>query len=500
MRSLLCQLALTGSLATAGLAAETGSPLDVARQLNRAFIQVADTVSPSVVVIEVAHAPEAADDQGGNPLLELIPKDLRKELMERFHKQLPVQPREKSKDKQPELVYDGRGSGIVIRKEGFILTNTHVVDGAEEIRVRLRDGRTFKATVRGVDPQSDIAVIKIDAGDLAPARLGDSEKTRVGEFAIAIGAPFDLDYSVTFGHVSAKGRHQIIPSFANPIGAAMDQDFIQTDASINPGNSGGPLVNIEAEVIGINTLIRGLNTGIGFAVPINLARNVAEHLILDGKFKRAWLGVRVIPLKDYKEMRGFVPDIDEGVVVDRIEPNGPAYNSNLKPADVITSVEGIKVSNALELRNAVRSKNVGSTLSLEVVRDNKPLNIRIKTEEWPADDASLAASEKAETPAQEMAPAWLGLTIRPATKELAEKFNVELKEGVIVTEVREGSIAAKRGIRPGDIIIEVDHKPVVSPKQFQDAIKGSTKKGVILNLFSAKDGAFEFKILKDAGE
>ena len=248
--------------------------LEVARQLDQAFVEVAAKVSPAVVVINVVQ--RVKDDEEDGSYESLPPGFWRY-----FHRQFQNQ--------QPEKAL-GEGSGVIIRDDGYILTNGHVVQDAESIEVRLQDGRTFKAKLRGVDPQSDVAVIKIEAKGLPVATFGDSTKARVGEFAIAIGAPFTFDYSVTFGHVSAKGRSNVVPGFE---GAAMDQDFIQTDANINPGNSGGPLVNINGEVIGINTLIRGLHTGIGFAIPSNLAKEVADKLIANGKFTRAWLGVEI---------------------------------------------------------------------------------------------------------------------------------------------------------------------------------------------------------------
>src|SRR5581483_3852009 len=205
--------------------------------------------------------------------------------------------------------------------------------------------------VRGIDPRSDLAVIRINASGLPAARLADSDKTRVGEFAIAIGAPFSLDYSVTFGHVSAKGRAEILPMYAPNV--TMDQDFIQTDASINPGNSGGPLVNIEGEVIGINSMIRGLHTGIGFAIPANLARDISDKLISDGKVARARLGVEVGGVHEDERIRDQTFEgVTNGVFVFGIRPDGPAAKSDLKLEDVITAIEGRPVTSAQQLRNA----------------------------------------------------------------------------------------------------------------------------------------------------
>src|SRR5580765_6614485 len=285
-------LALSAAMALGSMnthAKEGSTALELARQLNQAFIEVADQVSPAVVVIRVAHKANSSEStlDEDNPFWDLIPRQFRKQLEE----QQKENQRRGNRPRPRGPVFDGQGSGVVIRPEGYILTNRHVVDGADKIEVRFKDDAAwYPAEVRGADSQSDLAVVKIDPKQkkLTVGTLGDSDKTRVGEFAIAIGAPFDLDYSVTFGHVSAKGRSHIIDNAPE-----MDQDFLQTDANINPGNSGGPLVNIDGEVIGINTLIRGLHTGIGFAIPSNLAREVSERLVADGKYVRSYLGIQI---------------------------------------------------------------------------------------------------------------------------------------------------------------------------------------------------------------
>ena len=488
-----CRFWLVFVLASTGLALqakEGSSALEMARQLNQAFIEVADNVSPAVVVVKIAHKPDYVELDEDNPLWELIPRQFRRQLEEQFEK------RRQKRPAQQEPQYDGQGSGVVIRENGYILTNRHVVEGADKIKVRFKDGREFDAQVRGVDPQSDIAVLKIDAENLTVAKLGDSSKTRVGEFAIAIGAPFELDYSVTFGHVSAKGRSHVIPSFGESSpGAWMDQDFIQTDASINPGNSGGPLVNIDGEVIGLNTLIRGLHTGIGFAIPSNLAKEVAEKLISDGKFTRAWLGVGIIALKDYAD-RDLFKGVKDGVVVYRIDPSGPAAKSDLKASDVITSVDSQPVASAQELRSQVRSKKIGGTVLLEVVRGGKNMQIKVQTAEWPEEIVGLARTGKSQS---EPDSRGFGLTVQALTSEMAEKYGVEKTEGVIVTAVEPGSPADQKRIKPGDIITEVNQTSVSNPKQFRDALKDAdARKGVIINLIS--EGASKFEVLKDGGD
>ena len=466
--------ALIAALVTAPCLAASPA-LDLARQLNQAFVEVADEVSPAVVVITVTQKTGRSQVlEESNPLFDYLPRQFRE-----FHRQQtrPVQ---------------SQGSGIVIREDGYILTNNHVVDGADKIRVRFKDGKEYVAVNHWTDPQSEVAVIKIEAKGLKVAKLGDSDKTRVGEFAIAIGAPFFLDYSVTFGHVSAKGRSHIIPD------GAMDQDFIQTDASINPGNSGGPLVNINSEVIGINTLIRGLSTGIGFAVPINLAREVSDQLIDGGKFVRSWLGISMNSLKDDVEYRDLVEGVKDGVVVRGIVPEGPAAKSDLRPADVITAIDGKAVTTGQELKNMVRSKKVGQALVLDVVRNGKPIKVNVKTAAWPED--MLEAKPNRGGSSEDANVAQLGLRVQALTPELADKFEVDRKtEGVLVTEVEPGSMAARKGIEPGNVITKVDRKPVTNPRDFRQAIKeADAKKGVLL-VITSKTGS-RFEVLKESGD
>ncbi len=463
---------------------------DLLRQLNEAFANVAEQVSPSVVVIRVARSESSFDfSDEQNPFWDMLPREFRKKLEEEQEKER----RERSRRGEP--LFQGQGSGVVIRKDGFIMTNRHVVDGAEKIRVRFVSGREYDAEIRGVDRHSDIAVIKVDApeNETVAARLGDSDKVRVGEFAVAIGAPFDLDYSVTFGHISAKGRSRIIN---DPI---MDQDFLQTDANINPGNSGGPLVNVYGEVVGINTLIRGMRTGIGFAIPINLAREVAYQLIETGKFTRPWLGIRIQALRDFPRAGSVV---DEGVVVDRILREGPAYNSELKTSDVIVAVDGQSVRTAQELKNELRSKRAGEEVLLEIYRNNAPLKIKVKTDVWP--EQLVQASEPARRTEssrdeEKDAAANLGLSVEELNEELAEQFGVKKVKGVIVVDVEQGSIAHEQGLRAGDIITEVDRKATGTPDELREALTaGDLEKGIKIDLIRKGDKRSE--TLKDSGD
>jgi serine protease Do len=481
----LCLLVLLAGLAGApGLVLPRAAPasLDLARQLNQAFIEVAEKVSPAVVVVSVAHKADYEPAEGENPFWDL-PSPFRRQLEEWFFRQPERRPRSRAP------VFDGQGSGIVIREDGYILTNRHVVDGAARIRVRFKNGKEYDAEIRGVDAQSDIAVIKIDAKGLSAAKLGNSDKVKVGEFAVAIGAPFELDYSVTFGHVSAKGRRII----ADP---AMDQDFIQTDANINPGNSGGPLVNIDSEVIGVNTLIRGLRTGIGFAIPSNLAREVADKLIAEGKYRRSWLGVEIRALSDFVDYKDMAEGVQEGVVVTGIVQDGPAAKSDLRLGDVITAVDGKAVTTAQQLKAEVRAKRIGQSATLDVVRKGKRLAIKVKPDEWPEDVQPVAGKRRGPS---ESEPTDVGLTLRPLTRELAKQYDVEPSEGLLVTAVEPGSLAYRKGIQRGDVITEINGQPVAALADFRSAMKkADLKKGIIVNLIS--QGVSKFVILKDTGE
>ena len=495
MRLAVC---LSFIIATSAFAQKPSAALEMARQLNQAFIEVAEQVSPAVVVVMVAQKPGYRNlNPSESPLWEFLPPELRKQLED----QLEERKREDEERPQPprrDLPFSGQGSGIVIREEGFILTNGHVVEGAEKIKVRFKDGADFDAEVRGVDAQSDIAVLKVDTKGkkLPAARLGDSDKLKVGEFAIAIGAPFEFDYSVTFGHVSAKDRTRVIND------DKMDQNFIQTDANINPGNSGGPLVNIFGEVIGINTLIRGIGTGIGFAIPINFAREISDKLITDGKYVRAWLGVRIHALRDDPEYRDLVPEVKEGVVVKEILANGPAGKSDLKPNDIIMAVDGKGVATPQQLKNEIRSKKIGGAVNLEVHRLDAKMrgrNIKVKLvpEAWPDDESMpLAGSTRKSTPEKATS---FGFTVQNITPELARQFGAEESEGVIITAVERGSTAERKGFKAGDIITMVNQQPVANAREFSEAIKKSDlKKGVIINYTSRGTGRFE--VLKESGD
>jgi Do/DeqQ family serine protease len=459
------------------LAESTPTDLEVARQLNRAFADISEKVSQSVVVINVVQkeSPATFEDIDDEDRSDSKPPGFWK----KFHEQFKHPPFDKT---------IGQGSGIVVRENGYILTNGHVIEDAETISVRLQNGRIYKATVRGVDPQSDVAVIKIDTHSLPAAELGDSGQTRVGELVIAIGAPFGFDYSVTFGHVSAKSRSNIIDGFSG--GGAMDQDFIQTDALINPGNSGGPLVNMDGKVIGINTLIQGLHSGIGFAIPSSLAKEVSDQLIETGKFVRPYLGIYMRAIRDETELRELITGVQDGVVVRTIVPDGPAAKSDLKPSDIITAVDGQPVATPQQLRGAIRGKKIGMPVTLEVFRQGKTIPIKVSLIETPQPPATVMNVSKAPPP--KAPPAELGITVKPLTPALVLQLGADAAEGMVIDTVEKNSPAARSGIKPGDIVTSINQQPINNRKQFQAAVeKADLKKGVLVNLLSGNVARFE---------
>ena len=458
MRPFLILLIACGTLLanSSFAAAETTEPpkspaLDLARQLNEAFISVAEAVSPAVVVIEVREKAGSASDYEGDPIYESLPPELRKRFLERG----------------PSV---GRGSGVVISEDGFILTNFHVVEDAESIKVRFKDGEEYVGKVQGLDRESDIAVIKIDKTGLTPAKLGDSSKTRVGEFVLAIGAPFDLDYSVTYGHISAMGRsfEAFGHAFGNNFGQYLDQDFLQTDASINPGNSGGPLVNLYGEVVGINSMIRGLRTGIGFAIPVNLARTVSDRLMKDGKFVRSWLGVGIAGLREDPELRSEFARVKDGVMLRTLVPNAPAEKAKLRSKDIITAVDGTPVKTSRQLKEAISIQPPGKKISLDVVRledgDVRNLKINVTTEALPESGSFAANFSGRNLPVEKVG---LGLTVHVLNEEIVSKYSLDSEaSGVVIVGLETGSPAAKR-LKVGDLVTEVDGTEINSPGQLK---------------------------------
>src|SRR5438552_2324320 len=339
-------------------AAEAGK--DVVHQLNNAFAKVFEIVAPSVVIIEVSKKNDGGETSTFDDLFFQGPPD---ENNPRGRGSHPVQ---------------SEGSGFIVRPDGYIFTNFHVVEAADKIDVKLKDGREFPAKVVGTDEKTDVAVIKIEAKDLSVVHLGDSDAVRVGQFAFAIGAPFKLDYTFTYGVVSGKGRSKLFTT-----GGYSISDYLQTDASINPGNSGGPLCDIDGKVIGMNTLINGLNRGLGFAIPINLAKEIGAELMAGHKIVRPWLGIRIETLGDDPTTRDLFKGADKGVVVRTIEADAPASKSDLRPFDLITQVDGTPIETDSELQHEILKKKIGQNVQLTVWRKGQNFRVPIKTGELP---------------------------------------------------------------------------------------------------------------------
>ncbi|HDS01444.1 MAG TPA: Do family serine endopeptidase [candidate division Zixibacteria bacterium] len=364
------------------------------------------------------------------------------------------------------------GSGFVIRPDGYILTNNHVVQGGDKITVTLSDDRTFDAELIGNDPQTDLAVVKIDVRDSLPfIELGNSDDIRVGDWVVAIGNPFPeqgLDRTVTVGVVSAKSRRDLRFGSDTP----EYQDYIQTDASINPGNSGGPLVNLRGEAIGINSAIASPNrgsVGIGFAIPSNLARIVASDLIEEGKVSRGWLGVMLSELtQDQREASGV--DADAGVRIADVIPGSPADAGGLEPNDIVLDFNGKEVPDLYTFRLMVAEREMGEKVDLKINRDGKEKNISIILGDR---DMSLAQSQGQMFPDQDRGDddpqntaSWLGMSVETATPILARQYEVDYHQGVIVTDVEPGSPAYRKNIVPGTIITKIDFRDVRSKEDF----------------------------------
>jgi len=455
-------------------AAEQGK--DVVHQLNNAFAKVFETVSPSVVIIEVSKKSDTETSAFEDLFFQGPPDE--------------NNPRRPQPNLQP---IQSEGSGFIVRPDGYILTNFHVVDSADKIDVKLKDGREFSAKIVGTDEKTDVAVIKIDAKDLPSAQLGDSDAVRVGQFAFAIGAPFKLDYTFTYGVVSGKGRSKLLATSGYSI-----SDYLQTDASINPGNSGGPLCDIDGKVIGMNTLINGINRGLGFAIPINMAREIGEELMAGRKIMRPWLGIRIETLGDDPGVRDLFKGIEKGVVVRTIEADAPAYKSDLRPFDVITQVDASPVTTDSQLQHEILKKKIGQKVELTVWRKGQTLKVPVTTGELP-NEISRASNEPARPPQEKQQELGkFGLQVQELTKEMAQRFKLGAQKGVIVTDVTDNSLAAQQGIEREDVITEVDGKPVTDVKSFREALnKSDPKRGVLLYL--DRKGSKTFAVLKADG-
>jgi len=450
---------LTGSLLISTASAqETG--LENLRETGKAFRSVAKQVSPAVVFIQVEKEVEP-QDMRKNPFGNSPFDD---EFFRRFFGQPPQQ---RNPHQAPKHRSMGQGSGFIISADGYIMTNNHVVGDADKVTVQLLDGREYDAKIIGTDPPTDVALIKIEADEKLPAlKLGDSDKLEVGDWVLAFGNPFGLSHTLTAGIVSAKGR--------SGIGLNDFENFIQTDAAINPGNSGGPLVNLDGEVVGMNSAIfsrSGGYMGIGFAIPINMAKNIHQQLVKHGGVTRGRLGVYIQDLT--KELaESFSIDQREGILVAQVMEDSPAERAGLRQGDVILKLDGKTVAKVADFRNKVAMTRPGETVELLVLRDSKKKTVK-------AIIGAMEADEDGHPISSNKLPE-LGMSLQKLTSDLAEQFGYAGAHGVLVTDVSSGSIAARAGIQRGNLIEEVNREAVESPAQVKKLIKESGRNVVLL--------------------
>ncbi len=388
-------------------------------------------------------------------------------------------------------VEQGIGSGVIVSTNGYILTNDHVVDGADEMKVGLQDGREFRAKLVGRDPQSDIAVIKIEATDLPAITMADSDKVEVGDVVLAVGNPFGIGQTVTTGIVSATGR-------GGPAGLDYE-DFIQTDAAINPGNSGGALVDVEGRLIGINTAIlsgSGGNQGIGFAIPSNIARAVMQGLIQDGRVIRGYLGVRIQTLTPALAREFGINELRGGALVAEVLPGSPASKGGIRTGDVVVEFNGRNIRDARHLKLATALAKPGRAVSVKVFRDGKSKTLRIEVGAPPGSEQKLAQNDSS---GNRDTGTLNGVTVTDIDATARRQLHLPRDlRGVLVTDVDQDCAAADAGLQPGDVIEEINHKAVSSAEQAVGMTEKTTKKITLLRFW--RDGASHFMVVDETGE
>lgn len=448
-------MVFTASFFLAGTQAEAAET----KMIPATFADVAAKASPAVVNISTVkvikggggrtfqfHGPRGPQGPGNDPFNEFFERF--------FGDQMPQRDR-----KEKSL-----GSGFIIESSGLIITNNHVVEGADDIVVRLSTEKEYHAEIIGRDPKTDVAVIKIKGGGNFPAlSLGDSSKLRIGDWVVAIGNPFGLEHTVTAGILSARGR---------VIGAGPYDDFLQTDAPINPGNSGGPLLNLEGEVVGINTAIVGGGTGIGFAIPTNLARDIVAQLKDKGRVVRGWLGVLIQKVTP-EIAKSLKMESPRGALVADVSKDGPAAKVGIKRGDVIVNFNGKEIKEWSELPPTVAATPVGTEVKVKVIRDAKEMTFELKIAELK--DEKMASAEPSSS-------SDLGLTLKDLTPEQAARMGLSEKEGVVITGLADGSPAAESGLKPGDVILEINRREVKSIAEYRKAVSGVAKGETVLFL------------------
>ena len=441
------------------LVASAGNRGIGAVSFDSGFAEVAKAVLPSVVNVSSSKVVKVPGIGPESPFLDpFFRQFFGNDFMRQFN--VPREQREHS-----------LGSGVIVSPDGYILTNYHVVEKATEIKVSRSGQREFKAKIIGTDPKTDIAVLKVDEKNLPAITFGDSSKVRVGEFALAIGNPFGVGQTVTMGIVSATGR--------GGLGIEAYEDFIQTDASINPGNSGGALVNVRGELIGINTAIlsrSGGNNGIGFAIPVNMARQVMEQILKHGKVVRGWLGVVIQPVTPEIAKAFGLSGEPRGALVSDVTPDSPAAKAGLQKGDIIIDLNGQPVADSRELSLKVANLQPGSTAKLTLWRNGAQREIAVTLGEMPAN-----LGRPGEGGGEGGGTALEGLSVDELTPQIARQLGISPgTKGVVITDVQEGSAAAEAGLRQGDVIQEVNRRPVTNVAEFQRAVRQAGRQPVLL--------------------
>lgn len=444
--------------------------LEAALSMQKAFVEVAKQLKPSVVNIRVERSESGgirwSDPQGGDS-----------EGMEEFFRKFFGNPGQRFNRPEP-FKTQAAGSGLVFAEDGLILTNNHVVKDASKITVKFNDGTELEAEIVGQDPQTDLAVIKVKpTKPLKVAVFADSDQVEVGQWSIAVGNPLGLEQTVTVGVVSALGR--------SGIGATAIEDFIQTDASINPGNSGGPLVNLRGQVIGINTLIfNAPGSGIGFAIPSNMAARISQQIASGGKVQRPFIGITMQPLTD--ELAGhFGIDDRDGAVVMQLVEDGPAAKAGLKPMDIIRKIDGKPMKSTNDVQKYVLGQDVGKDISIELLRNGKKMNLKVALEQMP-ETYGLASSEisrggqgKASGGNSE-----LGFKLQTITSDLARTMGLKETAGLVVTSVVAGSPADRSGLKTGDVVTQINGMELKTEQDAEKALKEGSKKNSSVFLVS----------------
>jgi len=467
-------------LPKASAQSNTASGIEAAKSLGEAFAQIAEKTSDGVVSISIEKEVSAM-----SPFQS--PFDSPFDFFFRFFddEDMWQQPKRRQPQKpdteKKRNVPIGAGSGFIISEDGYIVTNNHVVEKADKVNVKLSNGKEFTAKKIGSDPETDVALIKIDTNGLKPLPLGNSDNIKVGEWVVAIGNPFGLEHTVTAGIISAKGRGDLnIVDYA---------DFIQTDAAINPGNSGGPLINLEGEVIGMNTAIFSTNRmspgymGVGFAIPINMVKYVVNQLRDTGGVERGFLGVGIQNL-DPKLGEWLGIKETQGALVTEVQKDSPAEKAGILKDDVIIEFNGFPVTDAPSLRNRVASTKPGSRAKLVLIRNGERKEIQVDVGKKPNEGSVTVTTEEGKK-------VELGISVQNLTADLAKQFGYEEGEGVLVTEVEPGSPAQLRGVKEGTLIKEVNRIPVKNVNEFENALKENKgKDSVLLKLKNEKGSEY----------